>query len=661
MKRILIFLTIGLLAGGCVQNKTEFEQIIDIEDQRQSCESLYEFLENPEPRVRARALQAFGRLQEAECISRLVQMLDDVNHNVRIEAAFALGQIADSLAEPALLRRLDNTDVPAVTARIIEALGKAGAQQSFPALFRLLRAHDSQIRGEAAMAIGRMAMRKIETDTLISALTGLLQDSDDEVRWRAAWALMRTGKPVAPTAILTAARDADPRVRMNALQTLGNLKHFAFVEPLGQALQNDKDWRVRVKAANALGNFPLSLSSNYLALLHQEQPVRVAIIQAIGSGALLEKKGYRQNSREHNFARMQLETVIASSSRDAYRTPAEVGFGLVAYARLMGESAIATAASFTANDNIIVRTRAFEALGETQSSKINKYLLEGYAGAPSNVKIAILEALAKLKANADVQLYLNGLKEEDPVLVAIAADGISADSLRNQIHSRRIVEAYRRLKKPIDAELSQMIFAALVRFKDKGAIALLKEALTMPDRILSSAAAAAILKISGEDVSDSVRTNQAAEHDYAELAGLRGARAILHTAGGKIEMRLFPDDAPLTAKNFVTLARSGFYNGVTFHRVVPNFVIQTGDPRGDGWGSPGYAIRSEFNRRHYLRGSVGMASAGKDTEGSQFFITHSAQPHLDGRYTVFGQVTSGMEIVDEIQEGDVIRLVEIRK
>jgi cyclophilin family peptidyl-prolyl cis-trans isomerase len=104
----------------------------------------------------------------------------------------------------------------------------------------------------------------------------------------------------------------------------------------------------------------------------------------------------------------------------------------------------------------------------------------------------------------------------------------------------------------------------------------------------------------------------------------------------------------------VKLVRKGFYKGLTFHRVIPNFVVQGGDPRGDGWGGPGYAIRSEFSLVNFERGMVGIASAGKDTEGCQFFITHSPAPHLDGRYTIFAKVVEGQDVVDRIQVGDTI-------
>src|SRR5687768_6338048 len=127
--------------------------------------------------------------------------------------------------------------------------------------------------------------------------------------------------------------------------------------------------------------------------------------------------------------------------------------------------------------------------------------------------------------------------------------------------------------------------------------------------------------------------------------------AFIETDKGTIEIELAVLDAPLTVENFVTLARKGFFDGLNVHRVVPDFVIQTGDPRGDGEGGPGYTIRDELNERPYLRGTVGMAlDLWRDTGGSQFFITHSPQPHLDAKYTVFGRAIGGMDVVDQIQQ-----------
>lgn len=130
--------------------------------------------------------------------------------------------------------------------------------------------------------------------------------------------------------------------------------------------------------------------------------------------------------------------------------------------------------------------------------------------------------------------------------------------------------------------------------------------------------------------------------------------------GHEVRVELFPDDAPRTVESFATLARQGFYNGLSFHRVVPGFVVQGGCPRGDGTGGPGYTLAAEFNARQHVRGTVAMARAQHpDSAGSQFYITYGPTPHLDGNYTVFGHVVAGMEHVDRIRPGDRMRSVTI--
>jgi cyclophilin family peptidyl-prolyl cis-trans isomerase len=129
--------------------------------------------------------------------------------------------------------------------------------------------------------------------------------------------------------------------------------------------------------------------------------------------------------------------------------------------------------------------------------------------------------------------------------------------------------------------------------------------------------------------------------------------ATLHTSEGAIELELYPDDAPKTVENFVKLSNDGFYDGVIFHRVIPDFMIQGGDPTGTGTGGPGYQFEDEPNERRVVRGALAMANAGPNTNGSQFFIvTAEATPWLDGKHTVFGQVTSGMDVVDRISAVD---------
>jgi len=141
---------------------------------------------------------------------------------------------------------------------------------------------------------------------------------------------------------------------------------------------------------------------------------------------------------------------------------------------------------------------------------------------------------------------------------------------------------------------------------------------------------------------------------------LKQTATIALEKGGTIQIEFYPQDAPNTVMNFITLAKKGFYDGLTFHRVEPGFVVQGGDPKGNGTGGPGYTVKAEFNKQKHLRGTVAMARAqDPDSAGSQFYICLNPASFLDGKYTVFGQVVRGMEVVDGIKVGDKMKSVRI--
>ena len=223
-----------------------------------------------------------------------------------------------------------------------------------------------------------------------------------------------------------------------------------------------------------------------------------------------------------------------------------------------------------------------------------------------------------------------------------------------------LIEAYKIATVDVTYGARDAILTAINAIEPQTGRQMLQQALMDKDWALRFRAAALLRPQGVADVDVAIRPapSSIALDDPrfpALIAPPYSPHALIETDKGTIEIELAILDAPLTVDHFITLARKGYFNGLAIHRVVPDFVVQDGDPRGDGEGGPGYTIRDEINQRPYLRGTVGMALAGRDTGGSQFFITHSPQPHLDARYTVFGHVVSGMDVVDRIAVGDLVR------
>jgi cyclophilin family peptidyl-prolyl cis-trans isomerase len=215
------------------------------------------------------------------------------------------------------------------------------------------------------------------------------------------------------------------------------------------------------------------------------------------------------------------------------------------------------------------------------------------------------------------------------------------------------------LKMPEDFDLINLYTDFIGEMEIEGLNANLEANLQSDQYELTKRSVDALKKLTGNDYSDRIKNkiyNKDFDWDYLKKI-FDNKYATVKTNKGTIKIELFPEVTPFTVYNFVKLSEKGYYNGTMFHRVVPNFVIQGGDPTATGNGGPGYSIRSEFSQLNYFTGAVGMASSGKDTEGSQWFITHSPQLHLDSRYTEFGIVVNGQDVVDKMQIGDKIESI----
>ena len=276
---------------------------------------------------------------------------------------------------------------------------------------------------------------------------------------------------------------------------------------------------------------------------------------------------------------------------------------------------------------------------------------------------SVIASLVKLKDPKTAAVLLERLRADDPVVRAAAANGIA--ELRPPDGAAALAAAYAFGQRDAIYTARAAALAALVAYGAAEARPVLTTALNDKDWAVRVRAARLLKQLDpASDAALQIRpapTRLSAE-SYATLRFVNppiSTHVFVETDRGTIEIELAVLDAPLTVHNFTTLALNGFFDGLRVHRVVPGFVAQTGDPRGDSEGGPGYTIRDELNELPYLRGTVGMALDWADTGGSQFFITYSPQPQLDAKYTVFGRVVGGMEVVDAIQQGDIVRRVRV--
>lgn len=681
MKKVILLLMLagfGWSATALAQSISPglHARIIQLEDERNlNGDELAKLLRHASPKVRERAALAIGRIGDKEMTTNLARLLaQETDVQVRSQAYFALGELEDHKAYPFLMAALSRSEEPTLQARIIEALGKVLSVQ----------ANASAIGTEMTEATGYLITKRLPEPTLkltpdqkllsslsitalmrirsvasIEPLARQLKSTDADIRAQAANALSRIRQPIASAvpALLEALNDNDHNVRANAARALGVSKDAQAVEPL-IALLGDKSEQVQVSAIRAL------------AAIGDQRAVEPLIEMG---GRLCKQKGegcYENLNRLLEIV-SALNTMKDDRAISLFRELREV-FGAGAYSEL--EIAIARFGEkefFSSDESELLSgggdanhlANLAQGMGELDSELSREMLLmlwmASYLEEPANPQI--LRALAKLKPKILPFLLRDGLLHKAPIIRATAANLI-ASSLEDR-NLNRLIESLAASSKDKENDAKLAILTALSKYKSEMAVEAIKSSLTDKDHLVRRRAVDLLKQMGAGDFSDRIGTVKTG-HDklfYQRVVARtnRKVTATIHTDKGAVTMELFPAEAPITVDSFITLARRGYFNGVTFHRVVPNFVIQGGDPQGTGEGGPGYQIRCEVNTRAYGRGALGMALSGKDTGGSQFFITHSPQPHLDGGYTVFGQVTSGMEVVDRISRGDAIKKIVV--
>jgi cyclophilin family peptidyl-prolyl cis-trans isomerase/HEAT repeat protein len=606
---------------------------------------LRRLLHDPDSSVAANAAYALGLLRDSSSISDLTAVLDAPAAVAR-EAAWALGEIGGPSrgAITAALRNQHRGDVavqlllaaaklrPVPLAAIRPYLRNANPAEVWVASYALARTRASGgVRDLLALADAPVASSRVTTSSAEpSGNRGPYTDqrlAPARIRAEIARGLARTaaGDSLGAQAFATLSRlahDADPHVRINALRSLGTYRGQATAVLVSAT--KDADANVRVAAAQSLSSSFPSDDNAFAGLWDADTSVvyRSSLL-ASASSAGLRPPQLRDWATSPDW---HLRAAVANAAGDS----------------LDRAFAIFRARPLLLDADPRVRESAYGALAPPASmsleDSVHDLLISGLRDPDFYVRATVLGVLADHPTVADLPAVL-------------ASYRLAAKDSAN------------------DARLASLQYVAAVWKRDSTSLTsgLRSELSAMP------VPSDPLERNAGSGISPWSRWSSVvppprppAWYDSVVrqmvLPIVNGKRitATLSTVRGPVTLELFGADAPVTVWNFLSLARSGYYRNTRFHRVVPNFVAQDGDPRDDGNGGPGYAIRDEMNRHRYERGAVGMALSGPDTGGSQYFITHSPQPHLDGHYTVFGRVLRGYTVLDRIVQGDLIVRIDPR-
>jgi cyclophilin family peptidyl-prolyl cis-trans isomerase/HEAT repeat protein len=571
-------------------------------------------------------------LGDARGVDRLLAALGDTDAVVRARAAEALGRIGDTRA-----------------AGPIAGLVLASLPKGAPLV--AVRGDDPGSADDPWLELRLSLFALARLKDAAAAQAALVEAGKPRFDWWAAvYVAMRLEAPALKPVLLAGAASDDALSRTLAARGLGALKDAAAFETLVR-LARDTDAQVVVAALRGLAAQGDPRGSAVAAGLLGSENASV-VREALGAIAALPPD-------------RSLRSAIVPLIGDA-RPYIRAG-ALQALARTARDELALVLSGLDPDPDWMVRAGLAGALGTAADEVSVAILFRMLEDPDARVVAAVLEALRKARGADAADTLRRHLEHADLGVRLSAAENLAALRLKGQ--AAALAEAYRRSLAEREPDARLALLAALAQDESAAARQALEDAARADPLRVVRARAAAALGARGQPAPDAGAAETARSAlDYREAmapylprSGVRlyTPRALVHTAKGVIEIHLNVVDAPLTVASFIELARRGFYDGLSFHRVVPGYVIQGGCPRGDGNGGPGYTLRCEIGQQPYGRGAVGMALSGKDTGGSQFFITHAPAPQLDGNYTVFGRVAAGMEVVDSIQPGDLIDRIEI--
>jgi cyclophilin family peptidyl-prolyl cis-trans isomerase/HEAT repeat protein len=618
--------------AGKFQNST-IRQIYTYQNERNT-KGLVRLLRSKKAMYRKEAALALGSVQDTNAIRPLVALLYNKEFEVRAAAAYALGQIGSTEVESKLIEASVKEKNPTVLSALFHAIGKCSTERGLHYLetqhSEFEEVHAATIRG-----LYNAGLRGFVSDLSIrKAAESLDIIHSDAIRREAAYYLGRhsTGdlsiyfEPIAWASQL----DQLAEVRVHATQALARIGDTTeVVEVLTNIIMNDPDSRVRVSALKAARTKDVKLirEAAEQALQNPNPNVSVSAAEYFLSIPSLPK-GADSMEEIAQLPNWRTRTTLLKGMLQKSASKPQVSKQIVHI--------------YEQSNNVYEQAFLLSALA-LDAGNYAFLAKEAFDSEHPAIKANAMEALVYIRKNKDFPLMLSGefkdifrkaIESGDAAMMTIAAEAIGSPELnftKQQVDPRFLMAARDKLLLPRDIETYQAVQQAINYLAGQplpGSMPKMKYTPLIWDKV------------------NAISTTQ---------------KVKFETNKGDIVMQLMVEQAPASVLSFLSLIEEGYYTNKVFHRVVPNFVVQGGCPRGDGYGGHEWALRSELPPAHYGEGYVGLASAGRDTESSQWFITHTAAPHLDGRYTIFARVVSGMDIVNELEIGDSIIKAEMIK
>ncbi|TAK30849.1 MAG: hypothetical protein EPO28_18525 [Saprospiraceae bacterium] len=628
------------------------QKLYNFQDNRQT-DSLLRYFFQKDPTYRYLAALAFASIRDTLHVDTIARLLYDPVDKVRIAAAYAMGQMGSPKAEQLLINAFDQYDTAGISknfnAAILEAIGKCGTEKSLTSLASIstYQPNDTALLEGQAWGIYRFALRAIISDAGTAKMLDFATRSEypPSVRMiganylsRAEGLKLENGDSLIAPAI---AREDDPRTRMALAIALGKTQTERAANALLYQFNIERDYRVRCNLMRALYNFDYEKVKPVALQALKDPNVAVATIAAgffVEKGKPEDGSLYRQLAKEPAPWEVQMALYTAASKHIPLTFPETRKY-----------------LNWELKRRLETATNPYEKAAALQALAANgwnyRYIRDvGYLFDSAPVRTASVEALAAIARRPGFNEFFGGGNQVKKELAEFFIEAIqTADVGMASVAANVLREPGLGFKELVGG------FTVLEQMLPKLKTPKTVEAYIEVQKTLNY--------FKGVDAGVADLPASAHPIDWKLISNLKkDTWVVINTAKGDIVLEMLSEYAPGSVANFLTLVNDKFFNGKNFHRVVSNFVIQGGCTRGDGYGSLDYTIRTEVPYLHYDReGYVGMASAGPDTESTQFFITHSPTPHLDGRYTIFAKVVAGMDVVHKIQIGDVMNKVIIQE